>query len=104
MTEAEKIFQQLESELVGVKPGKMFGCLCLKTPKGKAAAMLWKDELVVKLDKKDLDNYKQLKGVKFFDPMDGRPMKEWLQFPIEYSDQWKDFAKRSLAYVLKEKS
>lgn len=49
MNEAEKLFHKLGEEIADVKPGKMFGAACLKTPNGKSGAMFWKDGIIVKL-------------------------------------------------------
>lgn len=94
MTEAEKYFHELTGQIPDVKPGKMFGALCFKTPNGKAAAMFWHDFLVVKLSGEVRDE-----ALQFFDPMDGRPMKEWIQIPFAYKDRWNEFALSAAAYV-----
>lgn len=92
MTKAEDFFNELTKEIPEVKPGKMFGSLCMKTPDGKAAAMLWKDCIVVKLRGDDLKEAISFDGSKPFEPMEGRPMKEWVQIPFDYKDSWKRFA------------
>jgi hypothetical protein len=103
MSEAEKLFQKIVAELPGVTPGKMFGALCVKTPNGKAGAMFWKDHLVVKLAGDDLKEALALDGVELFDPMGGRPMKEWVQIPYAYKAKWKKFAAVSVEAVKKIK-
>jgi len=92
MTKAEIYFNELTKEIPDVKPGKMFGALCMKTPNGKSAAMFWKDNIVVKLQGESLKEAMSLDGAKLFEPMEGRPMKEWVQIPFAYKDQWKKFA------------
>ncbi len=99
MNKSESAFREIGKEIKGVKEGKMFGCLCLKTPKGKSAAMLWKDDLVVKLNPTDLDKTLKLKGVIYFEPMDNRPMKEWVQVPLTHVDKWENLIRKSLDYV-----
>jgi len=103
VTGAEKLFHQIAGEFPAVKEGKMFGSLCMKTSDGKSAAMLWKNHLVIKLDKKDIDKVMKIKGVVFFEPMKGRPMREWLQIPFELSSQWKELTGKSLQFVIKGK-
>jgi hypothetical protein len=46
-----------------------------------------------------------LDGVKQFEPMVGRPMKEWVQIPFIYKDLWKKFTLTSSesVSVLKKK-
>jgi hypothetical protein len=92
MRKAELYFTKLTTEIPEVVPGKMFGALCMKTPNGKSAAMFWKDNIVVKLQGDLLNEAISLDGTKLFEPMEGRPMKEWVQIPFDYKDQWKKFA------------
>lgn len=92
MTKAELFFTELTKEIPDVKPGKMFGALCMKTPNGKSAAMFWKDNIVVKLQGDSLKEALSLDGTNLFEPMEGKPMKEWVQIPFHYKDQWKKFA------------
>lgn len=100
MTTAEEFFIRLTSEIPNVKEGKMFGALCMKTPNGKSAAMFWKDNIVVKLSKEPLEEALNLEGAKLFEPMESRPMKEWVQIPFAHKDKWKRFANISVALVL----
>lgn len=99
MTAAETFFTELIKEIPDVKPGKMFGSLCLKTPNGKAGAMLWHDNIVVKLNGATFKEALSLSGSKVFEPMEGRPMKEWVQISFTHKDQWKKFALISASSV-----
>lgn len=92
MTRAEEYFNELTKEIPDVKPGKMFGALCMKSPNGKSAAMFSKDNIVVKLQGEAFSEAMSLDGAKLFEPMEGRPMKEWIQIPFIYKAQWKKFA------------
>jgi hypothetical protein len=92
MTDAEIFFTQLIKDLPDVKPGKMFGSLCMKTPNEKAGAMLWHDNIVVKLAGDSFSEALDLNGSKVFEPMEGRPMKEWVQIPFVHQNEWKRFA------------
>src|SRR5207253_506889 len=96
-------FTELTQEVPDVKPGKMFGALCMKTPNGKSAAMFWKDNIVVKLDEDNLQEALSLEGTKLFEPMEGKPMKEWVQIPFHHKDKWKRFALISAEGVRKLK-
>lgn len=96
MTKAEEFFTDLTGEIPDVKPGKMFGAICMKTPAGKSAAMLWKDNIVVKLHGESLNEAISLDGTQLFEPMEGRQMKEWVQIPFVHKDKWKKFALKSL--------
>jgi hypothetical protein len=99
MTKAEEYFSELIREIPDVKAGKMFGALCIKTPNGKAGAMFWKDCLVVKLNNQSFTDAMSLDGSLLFEPMKGRPMKEWVQIPFNYKDRWKEFALISISNV-----
>ena len=99
MTNAEEFFKELTGQIESVKPGKMFGSLCMKTPNGKSAAMIWKDHLVVKLKGDLLNEALNLSGAKIFEPMEGRPMKEWVQIPFMHKDRWKEYTLLSIKSV-----
>jgi hypothetical protein len=99
MTRAEEFFSDLTREIPDVKAGKMFGSLCMKMPNGKSAAMFWKDNIVVKLQGESLKEAMSLDGTQLFEPMEGRPMKEWVQIPFAYKDEWKKFALASAESV-----
>ncbi|GAC1300781.1 MAG: hypothetical protein NVSMB24_02200 [Mucilaginibacter sp.] len=99
MSEAETYFTELTSEIPNAAPGKMFGALCMKMPNGKSAAMFWKDNIVVKLHGDALNEALSLDGTKLFEPMEGKPMKDWVQIPFGYKDEWKTFAEISAREV-----
>lgn len=97
----ENNFLELAKEIPDLTLGKMFGTLCLKTPNGKAAAMFWKDHIVVKLHGEEYKDALSLDGSLLFEPMEGRPMKEWVQIPYEYVDKWKYYTAISADAVRK---
>ena len=99
MTKAEQFFTELIEQIPNAKAGKMFGALCIKMPNGKAAAMFWKDNIVVKLQGEAFEEAISLDGTNLFEPMEGRPMKEWVQIPFEYKNEWKTFARISAQSV-----
>lgn len=99
MTKAEELFHSIAKDLPDAREGKMFGALCIKAPNGKAAAMFWKEYMIFKLENKDEAAAMKLKDAKIFDPMDGRPMKGWVQLSYEHSDKWSGFAKKAMDYV-----
>jgi len=106
MTQAENYFKQLTAEIPDVKEGKIFGAECITTPNGKSAAMIWKNNLVVKLKGEFLKEAMSLDGAKQFEPMKGKPMKEWIQIPFDHEEKWKKFMLISVDAVkaLKEKT
>jgi hypothetical protein len=96
---ADEYFNQLVETFPECTPGKMFSALCMKLPNGKAAAMFWRDFLVVKLPEAEREKALTLKGAQLFDPMDGRPMKEWVQVPFEHKSKWKELIASSVKFT-----
>ena len=84
--------------------GQMFGKPCLKTEK-KAFAAFFKGEMVFKLGQQEINLLKdKYTGSVNWDPSGKkRAMKDWLQVPIDYSDDWVILAKQALDYVEKNK-
>jgi hypothetical protein len=92
MTKAEEYFHELTKEIPEAKLGKMFGALCIKAPNGKSGAMFWQDCIIVKLNTDELNDAMKLNGSRLFEPMPGRPMKEWIQISFEHKSKWKHYA------------
>src|SRR5947209_1267549 len=103
MSKSEDLFHEIAAELPNASEGKMFGALCIKAPNGKAGVMLYKEEMVFKLTGADLEEAKTLKGATLFDPMGGRPMKEWVQLPLKHADKWRHYAAIAMENVRKLK-
>jgi hypothetical protein len=83
---------------LGVIRGKMFGVPSLKAA-GKVLCSAWDDALVVKLPPSTLADALALSGAAHFEPMAGRPMKEWAQVPYAHRKRWPTLVEASLAYV-----
>lgn len=99
---AQKLFDEICTSLEGrAKRSQMFGAPCMKTPNGKAAFCLYKDMLVVKLDKDTENETLSWDGVAVFAPMGDRPMNGWLQVGFEYAKKWPSLATASIAFVEK---
>jgi len=103
MGKTEEIFHKIAGEVPGAKESKMFGALCIKAPNGKAAVMVWKDNLVFKLEGAAMQAAISLDGAGIFEPMEGRPMGGWVRVPVAYSDKWGSFAHKSMEIVRKLK-
>jgi hypothetical protein len=101
--EYDKVVSIMEST-GEAKASKMFGMPCLKNEKGKAFAGYFHGEMNFKLPAEIVQSWLKNKGAKQFDPGMGRPMKEWLQLPVEYHEKWKDLAKDALDFVNSIKS
>jgi TfoX/Sxy family transcriptional regulator of competence genes len=78
-------------------PQRAFGSTSLKTD-GKIFAMLVKERLVVKLDRRRVDELIESGVGQRFDPGHGRLMKEWLDVGPA-SDDWLSLATEAEAFV-----
>jgi hypothetical protein len=99
--DAEQRYDELAGDLAArhgeVELGKMFGMPCLKAG-GKAIAGYYKGEMVFKLpDAGARERALALDGAHPFDPMGGRPMKEWVQVPAAHTERWAELAELALA-------
>lgn len=97
MTNAEQEFNNVGEQL-GEK-SQMFGKPCYKVNK-KAFASFFEECMVFKLRDEAHREALSLDGSKLFDPSGkGRAMKEWVQVPYDYKDQWQHFARHAAEYV-----
>lgn len=98
--EFEKIGQDLATENPDVTISQMFGMPVLKVGKS-AFAGLAAEAMTFKLAAGSPEHTAALKlaGSKLFDPMGGRPMKEWVQVGDAESAHWPELARAALAYV-----
>ncbi len=78
--------------------GKMFGMPCLKN-NGKAFAGYFNNAMIFKLTVPEHAEALALSDARLFDPMGGRPMKEWIEVPVEHASLWLGFARAALRYV-----
>lgn len=84
-------------------PQRAFGSTSLKTD-GKIFAMLVKDRLVVKLDRRRVDALVASGDGERFDPGHGRLMKEWLSVEEPASDEaWLKLATEAEAFVARRR-
>jgi len=99
---AQQQYEEVAAALAddGAVMSAMFGMPSLKI-KGKAFAGLFEDEMVFKLTGEAHKKSLAEKGAKLFDPMGGRPMKEWVQVPLSSAKQWKGLAEEAMKYVAK---
>ena len=79
-------------------PQQAFGSTSLKTD-GKIFAMLVKDRLVVKLDRRRVDELVEAGDGRRFDPGHGRLMKEWLDVASADEERWLALATEAEAFV-----
>ena len=79
-------------------PQRAFGSTSLKT-NGKIFAMLVKDRLVVKLDRRRVDELVDAGQGRRFDPGHGRLQQEWLDVDSASDDVWWDLATEAEAFI-----
>src|SRR6266516_2210726 len=93
----DELADDLDARHTEVELGKMFGMPCVKAS-GKAVAGYFKGDMVFKLrDAEARERALELDGARLFDPMGGRPMKEWVQVPAAHVDRWPELAELTLA-------
>jgi hypothetical protein len=100
--EPQAEYEAVVSEMLATSPatsGKMFGMPCLKNSNGKAFAGYSDGAMVFKLSGTSHTEALALSGAGLFDPMGGRPMKEWVVVPVEHSSRWLKFARDAFDYV-----
>ena len=98
--DAQARYDELADDLAArnddVTLGKMFGMPCVKRG-GKAIAGFWQESVVFKLpDAVARERALALEGSELFDPMGGRPMKEWVVVPATHADDWPRLAEDAL--------
>jgi len=82
----------------GATRSTMFGMPVLKAG-GKVFAGTYGDAMTFKLGPDDLEKARALKGVEAFEPMKGRPMKEWVLVPLAHAKRWPDLTERAFRYL-----
>lgn len=101
---SEQTFNRIGSKLQAshnATSGKMFGKPCLKGSNNKALAAFFKGEMVFKLGAEEIhllrDRYPG--SVKWDPSGKGRPMKDWLQVPAAFEEDWEKLAIQAVNFV-----
>jgi len=101
MIKSQQLLHQIVKEVPDAIEGKMFGASCIKSINGKAAAILWKDNMLFKLDEKAQQEALKLNdssiGSHLYAP--DKPMKGWVTLPLKHSDKWADFTEKAISFV-----
>ena len=87
----ESIVDQLNLNNVPAVLGQMFGMPTIKLH-GKGIAGFSKDAMVFKLFGEPHAKALALAEAELFDPMGGRPMKQWVVVPAAHKERWYEFA------------
>lgn len=95
LEEIQKELTHRETEI-----SQMFGKPCIKTG-GKAFMAKFHGDLVFKIGKDRVaELLKVYEGSSNWDPSGkGRPMKDWLQVPVEFSGDWHSLAIEAEGFV-----
>ena len=98
--DAQARYDELADDLAArhgdIALGKMFGMPCVKRS-GKAVAGYYRGDMVFKLpDAAAREEALALEDAHLFDPMGGRPMKEWVQVSPAHADRWPELAELAL--------
>lgn len=96
MPSYEEIVDDLCAQNAHVETGKMFGMACFKA-NGKAAGGSWQGDMVFKLtDPAVRERALAIDGAHAFDPMGGRPMREWVVVPSAQAAHWAELAEAAI--------
>ena len=99
MTKEEEFYISIGQKIENAEQSQIFGKPCFKI-RGKAFICFFQNEMVFKLNGESHSDALSLDGSKLFDPSGKkRPMKEWVQVPFDYSDNWTEYAKSAMEYV-----
>ena len=99
MNPEQEYYLEVGRNIQGSVESQMFGKPCFKI-NGKAFISFFDNCLVCKLNGDKHKEALSLDGAKLFDPSGkGRPMKEWVQIPFQYKNDWQNFAISAAEYV-----
>ena len=101
MTKSEALFNQIFIEVPDARKGKMFGASCIKSMNGKVAAILWKDNMLFRLDERARQEAVKLDGSSIASHLyaPDKPMKGWISVPFKHSGKWAGFTKKAIAFA-----
>ncbi|MDC1540639.1 hypothetical protein N8480_08235 [Flavobacteriaceae bacterium] len=99
MTKEEEFYIIIGQNIKDAEQSQMFGKPCFKIG-GKAFVCFFQNEMVFKLTGELHSEALSLDGSQLFDPSGKkRPMKEWVQVPFVYSNNWAEYSKSAMEYV-----
>lgn len=97
--DAQALYLETGKSFEHAVESQLFGKPCFKVD-GKAFACFFQNCMVFKLNGELHNEALALDGSQLFDPSGkGRPMKEWVQVPVDYSNRWQTFAEAAFVYV-----
>ena len=99
MSENKDYFEELIQTTEGTELSQMFGKACGKIGK-KAFVAFYKEDMVFKLGRDNIPTLlEKYEGTKNWDPSGkGRAMKDWLQVPNKFKNDWADLFDQALEF------
>lgn len=96
----KKLFAEALGDFPMAEQRKMFGYPCAFV-NGQMFVGVFGDKLMMRLSEEDRARFLKLPGAKQFEPMPGRPMREYVEVPkaITESAELRKWLKKSLAYA-----
>jgi hypothetical protein len=99
MTPEEQLYLEIGQSITNAVQSQMFGKPCFKI-NGKAFICFFQNEMVFKLKNEIHQEALSHDGSQLFDPsVKKRPMKEWVQVPFDYKNNWQKYAQEAMQYV-----
>ncbi|MFK7757861.1 MAG: hypothetical protein AB8B53_13105 [Flavobacteriales bacterium] len=100
MKESIDLFEKLVAQVPEASLGQMFGKPCGKLNK-KAFVAFYQDQMVFKIGKEEIaELLHKYEGAQNWDPSGkGRPMKDWIQVPAEFSNHWEGLAEKAIGHL-----
>ncbi|MDW3648900.1 MAG: hypothetical protein R8P61_17660 [Bacteroidia bacterium] len=100
MSNEQTHFEEIVLGFQDAELGSMFGKACGKLHK-KAFVAFFQNEMVFKLGREEIEPYlHKYEGSQNWDPSGkNRPMKDWLQVPAEYNEDWPRLAQKAKEYL-----
>ena len=95
------LFRTAVEGLPEVELRKMFGYPCAFL-RGQMVTGIFQDRIMLRLSEADREKFLKLPGAKPFEPMPGRPMREYVELPPNVMNSpaaLKRWVKRGIAYV-----
>lgn len=94
-------FNEILDRLPDTEPRKMFGCPC-RFVRGNMFTGLHEEDWILRLNEEDREEMQATHPAKHFDPMGGRPMREYLCLPkaiIDNDELLMYWVQKSYAYA-----
>ena len=100
MSSEQSYFEAIIENIPNATLSALFGKPCGKINK-KAFVAFYQNEMVFKLGRVEVeDRLKQYEGAQKWDPSGKKkPMKDWIQVPGEYQEDWSALAQKAMEYL-----